>query len=97
MLKGFLSLSIAIGHETGLFKFMCGTDLPATIEAIADQTNLKERYIFVALFQKLELFKSEFKFRRYEPNSTLECYNLIVLVSWLVGCLVGHFIEYLVI
>ncbi|KAL5016414.1 hypothetical protein ScPMuIL_006003 [Solemya velum] len=43
--NGFLALSVCIGTEMGLYDEMCSLEAPATVQQIADKTNLKERYV----------------------------------------------------
>ncbi|KAL5016420.1 hypothetical protein ScPMuIL_006009 [Solemya velum] len=45
MMKGFLSLSIAIGYDTGLIKSMCESEHSETVEEIESKNNLKGRYV----------------------------------------------------
>lgn len=43
--NGFLALSVCIGREMGLYDEMCSLEAPATVQQIADKTNLKERLV----------------------------------------------------
>lgn len=41
--NGFVMMSISIGHELGLFEYLCKADKPISVKDIADDLNLKER------------------------------------------------------
>ncbi|KAL5016412.1 hypothetical protein ScPMuIL_006001 [Solemya velum] len=43
--SGFLALSVALGERTGLLKTMCNLTRAATIQEIAQEAGLKERYV----------------------------------------------------
>lgn len=41
--KGCLMMSVAMGHELGIFKYLCAADQPVSVNDVAQACNLKER------------------------------------------------------
>ena len=41
---GMIMLSVAIGHDLGLFKVLCEAKEPISVEEVAGKLDLKERY-----------------------------------------------------
>ena len=53
---GGVMLSLGLGHELGLVKFLCDAEEPVSVEDVSTKLNLKERYTFNTP-QSFHLFK----------------------------------------
>jgi len=47
---GCVMLSLSLGHELGIVKFLCDAEEPVSVEEVSTKLNLKERYILYVNF-----------------------------------------------